>query len=158
MHVVVTSRKGNVKWNKILNLNLRNTGKERPGRNLVIKHLWGYIYYDLFRSDYTIPLNLSLGAVPAWTRCWRSKPRLGMNWSDRKRGGPLFISVQSLCETQSCTVLTLAKKKFETAPMEYLGARGTMIHEKNLKSKISCQTPFNKAFASNQTGFSFTWL
>jgi hypothetical protein len=27
--------------------------------------------------------------------------------------------------------------------MEYLGARGTLIHEKNLKSKISCQTPFN---------------
>ncbi len=30
--------------------------------------------------------------------------------------------------------------------MEYLGARGKMIHEKNLKSKISCQTPFNKCF------------
>ncbi len=27
--------------------------------------------------------------------------------------------------------------------MEYLGARGTMIHGKNLKSKISCQTPFS---------------
>jgi hypothetical protein len=33
-------------------------------------------------------------------------------------------------------------KKFKTAPMEYLGAWGTLIHEKNLKSKISCQTPF----------------
>jgi hypothetical protein len=29
------------------------------------------------------------------------------------------------------------------APMEYLGAWGTLIHEKNLKSKILCQTPFN---------------
>jgi hypothetical protein len=29
------------------------------------------------------------------------------------------------------------------APMEYLGAWGTLIHERNLKSKISCQTPFN---------------
>jgi hypothetical protein len=28
------------------------------------------------------------------------------------------------------------------APMEYLEAWGTLIHEKNLKSKISCQTPF----------------
>jgi hypothetical protein len=28
------------------------------------------------------------------------------------------------------------------AAMEYLGAWGTLIHEKNLKSKISCQTPF----------------
>ncbi len=29
--------------------------------------------------------------------------------------------------------------------MEYLGSWGTLIHEKNLKSKISCQTPFNFA-------------
>ncbi len=28
--------------------------------------------------------------------------------------------------------------------MEYLWAWGTLIHEKNLSSKISCQTPFNK--------------
>ncbi len=27
--------------------------------------------------------------------------------------------------------------------MEYLGAWGKLIHEKNLKLKISCQTPFN---------------
>jgi hypothetical protein len=27
--------------------------------------------------------------------------------------------------------------------MVYFGARGTLIHEKNLKSKISCQTPLN---------------
>ncbi len=33
-------------------------------------------------------------------------------------------------------------KKFKKAPMEYLGACGTLIHEKNLKSKISCQSPF----------------
>jgi hypothetical protein len=26
--------------------------------------------------------------------------------------------------------------------MGYSGARGKLIHEKNLKSKISCQTPF----------------
>jgi hypothetical protein len=30
------------------------------------------------------------------------------------------------------------------APKEYLGAWGTLIHEKNLKSKISCQTPFKE--------------
>jgi hypothetical protein len=28
------------------------------------------------------------------------------------------------------------------APTENSGAWGTLIHEKNLKSKISCQTPF----------------
>jgi hypothetical protein len=27
--------------------------------------------------------------------------------------------------------------------MGYSGAQGTLIYEKNLKSKISCQTPFN---------------
>jgi hypothetical protein len=27
--------------------------------------------------------------------------------------------------------------------MVYSGARGTLIYEKNLKSKFSCQTPFN---------------
>jgi len=30
--------------------------------------------------------------------------------------------------------------------MEYLGAWGTLIHEKKLRSKISCQTPFNVPF------------
>ncbi len=29
--------------------------------------------------------------------------------------------------------------------MEYLEAWGTLIHEKNLKSKISCQTPFKSS-------------
>jgi hypothetical protein len=28
--------------------------------------------------------------------------------------------------------------------MEYLWAWGTLIHEKNLSSKISCQTPFKR--------------
>ncbi len=31
--------------------------------------------------------------------------------------------------------------------MEYLGAWGTLIHEKNLKSKISCQTPYKSTAA-----------
>jgi hypothetical protein len=34
------------------------------------------------------------------------------------------------------------RKKFEMIPMRYSEARGTLIYEKNLKSKISCQTPF----------------
>jgi hypothetical protein len=29
--------------------------------------------------------------------------------------------------------------------MEYLGAWGTLIHEKNLKLKISCQTPLKSS-------------
>jgi hypothetical protein len=28
-------------------------------------------------------------------------------------------------------------------PLGYSGARGKLIREKNLNSKISCQTPFN---------------
>jgi hypothetical protein len=32
----------------------------------------------------------------------------------------------------------------ETIPMAYLGARGTLIYKKNLKSKISWQTPFKE--------------
>jgi hypothetical protein len=35
------------------------------------------------------------------------------------------------------------RKKFEMVLMGYSGARGTLIYEKNLKAKISCQTPFN---------------
>ncbi len=34
--------------------------------------------------------------------------------------------------------------------MEYLGAWGTLIHEKNLKSKISCQTPFQSQSGTAQ--------
>jgi hypothetical protein len=30
--------------------------------------------------------------------------------------------------------------------MGYSGARGTLIYEKNLKSKISCQAPFKRLF------------
>ncbi len=37
--------------------------------------------------------------------------------------------------------------------MEYLGVWGRLIHEKNLKSKISCQTPFNDFFfAERESG------
>ncbi len=35
-------------------------------------------------------------------------------------------------------------KKFEMVLMGYSGARGTLIYEKNLMSKISCQTPFER--------------
>jgi hypothetical protein len=40
------------------------------------------------------------------------------------------------------------------APMEYLGAWGTLIHERNLKSKTSCQTPFKECspFKTYATG------
>ncbi len=37
--------------------------------------------------------------------------------------------------------------------MEYLEAWGTLIHEKNLKSKISCQTPFKEVGYDAQSLF-----
>ncbi len=36
------------------------------------------------------------------------------------------------------------RKKVEMILMDYSGARGTLIHEKKLRSKISCQTPFKR--------------
>jgi len=44
--------------------------------------------------------------------------------------------------------------------MEYLGAWGTLIHEKNLKSKISCQTPFQddvNDFSSTLAIYCISW-
>ncbi len=37
----------------------------------------------------------------------------------------------------------ISSKIFEMVLMGYSGARETLIYEKNLMSKISCQTPFN---------------
>ncbi len=45
------------------------------------------------------------------------------------------------------------------APLEYSGAREKPIHEKNLESKISCQTPFKMLLAYEielEEKFSFT--
>jgi hypothetical protein len=43
-------------------------------------------------------------------------------------------------------------RKFETTSVEYLGARGTLIHEKNLKSKNSYQTSFKGSELREQEG------
>ena len=45
-------------------------------------------------------------------------------------------------------------KKFEMVLMVYSGARGTLIYEKSLMSKISCQTPFKFAFERHVLAFS----
>ncbi len=43
--------------------------------------------------------------------------------------------------------------------MEYLGAWGTPIHEKNLKSKILCQAPFKtRRLAKSQATYYFKYL
>jgi hypothetical protein len=45
--------------------------------------------------------------------------------------------------------------------MEYLGAWGTLIHEKKLRSKISCQTPFKSNVARKRlerTRWNHEWM
>jgi hypothetical protein len=56
-----------------------------------------------------------------------------------------FAGVVSTADKQSFIrdYLREFSKKFKMILMGYSGARGTLICEKNLKSKISCQTPFN---------------
>jgi hypothetical protein len=39
-------------------------------------------------------------------------------------------------------ILVIFLKKIEMAPIGHAGAVGKLIREKNLKLKISCQTPF----------------
>jgi hypothetical protein len=45
----------------------------------------------------------------------------------------------------SCKYLRAFLKKFETAQMAYSGAWGKLIHEKNLKRKISWHCPFKSS-------------
>jgi hypothetical protein len=49
-------------------------------------------------------------------------------------------------------------EKFEMVLMGYSGALGTLIYEKNLKAKISCQTPFQMLFYNGTKSISFLGL
>jgi hypothetical protein len=51
---------------------------------------------------------------------------------------------KNLSEHSFAIISAKFRKNFETILTEYSEARGTLIYEKNLKSKISCQTPFKK--------------
>jgi hypothetical protein len=55
-----------------------------------------------------------------------------------------FVSLTPLINIHS-RVSPRISKKFEMVLMGYSGARGTLIYEKNLISKISCQTLFKTA-------------
>jgi hypothetical protein len=52
----------------------------------------------------------------------------------------------------------LSRRIFEMILMDYSGARGTLIHEKKLRSKISCQTPFNKLHRTKLYRRHMIWL
>ncbi len=68
---------------------------------------------------------------------------------------PSLITVANLprCQRHRWCSLGEISKKFETALIGYSGAWGKLIHEKNLKSKISVHCPFKPTAASA----SFTW-
>ncbi len=52
------------------------------------------------------------------------------------------VSLTPLIKIHSRISPRIFSKKFEMILLGYSGAQGTLIYEKNLKSKISCQTPF----------------
>jgi hypothetical protein len=51
--------------------------------------------------------------------------------------------VDTADKPSSANISANFRKNFEMVLMGYSGAQGTLIYEKNLISKISCQTPFN---------------
>jgi hypothetical protein len=65
-----------------------------------------------------------------------------------------FAERTELCRHNSLSPMSLTfanistkfPKKIETVLLGYLGARGELIHEKNLKLKITCQTPFKSIY------------
>ena len=55
-----------------------------------------------------------------------------------------FASVVDTADKHSfANISANFRKKFEMFLMGYSGPPGTLIYEKNLQAKISCQTPFN---------------
>ncbi len=59
----------------------------------------------------------------------------------------LFAGVVDTADKHSfANISDSFRKKLEMVLMGYSGARGTLIYEKNLKAKISCQTPFKSIF------------
>ncbi len=57
--------------------------------------------------------------------------------------------------TLTCKYLCKFSKKFETVLMEYSGAGGKLIHQKNKKQKISWHCPFNN---TEYEAISHRWL
>ncbi len=59
-----------------------------------------------------------------------------------------WLKIFSIChrwQTLSCEYLREFSKKFEMVLMEYSGAGGKLIHEKNQKQKISWHCPFKSS-------------
>ncbi len=54
-----------------------------------------------------------------------------------------IVGVVDIADKHSFAIISANfRKKVEMILMDYSGARGILTHEKKLRSKISCQTPF----------------
>jgi hypothetical protein len=73
-------------------------------------------------------------------------------------GDQLFGSAINTADKHSfATISANFRKKIETIPMGYSRARGNLTYEKNLKTKISCQTPFKDGDLDNSNLYSMQY-
>ncbi len=92
-----------------------------------------------------VPLSTAINLLPvSTTPATTENPRQGLIAGVVDTGEQLIAGVVDTGDKHSFeNIFVNFRKKFETALREYSLGQGTLIHEKNLKSKISCQTPFN---------------
>jgi hypothetical protein len=63
-------------------------------------------------------------------------------------GDQLFGSANDTADKHSFAIISANfRKKIETIPMGYSGARRNLTYKKKLKTKISCQTPFKETIS-----------
>ncbi len=101
------------------------------------------------------------GVIDTWKWTWRQKfiymfPLLPKG-NQIKLLKFFWLKIFSIChrcrwhrwQTLSCEYLSEFSKKFETVLIEYSGAGGKLIHEKNQKQKISWHCPFKSGILSS---------
>ncbi len=109
---------------------------------------------DVLKPDVLKPDVLWVYPADTWKWTWRQKflymfPLLPKG-DQTKLLKFFWLKIFSIChccrwhwwQTYSCEYLHQFSKKFETVLMEYSGAGGKLIHEKNQKQKISWHCPF----------------
>jgi hypothetical protein len=84
-------------------------------------------------------------------RCYRWQINRRCHWIERNPGQGLITGrplspVNSLSPVSTTPAVNANLRIFAMDLMGYSGAGGQLIHEKNLKSKISSQTPFKASF------------
>jgi hypothetical protein len=96
------------------------------------------------------PINCSLVSRYRQSLKIRDKDKSPVSATPAINFLPVSLTPLNSLSPVSATISANFRKKFKKAQMKYLGAWGTLIHEKNLKSKISCQTLFNALLFRNQ--------